>query len=168
LSASRRAGAGHDGRQHQPRVHPRAAGQQRLERFGHLGPADVGQEAEPAEVHADERHVTRRVRDRARRVEQRSVAAEGNDDVGRCSQIVAVDDVPARLRAGQARCLGTGPIDDRGAPVRLEPLGGFAHRLERFGQGGTREQRGAGEYRRVSHVDSGRAASGTRGCPRHR
>src|SRR2546422_952985 len=101
--------------QHHALVHLHPAREQRFERREHLVERRRGEESEPAEVHAEQRHAE--VADRARHGEEGAVAAE-DDEQGR---------VRGQLRLGHARDAGRRDqpggllLEHRGKPPRPEP-----------------------------------------------
>src|SRR2546430_150554 len=95
--------------QHHTLVHRHPAREDRLERREHLVQRRRGEEAEPAEVHAEQRHAE--VADRASRREEGAVAAEHHDQVHLCGQ--------GRLAHG-----GDGGRRDQPGRLPLEHRGG--------------------------------------------
>src|SRR3989454_2078790 len=102
--------------QHHALVHLHPAREQRFERREHLVERRRGEESEPAEVHAEQRHAE--VADRARHGEEGAVAAEDDEQVR----------VRGQLRLGHARDAGRRDqpggllLEHRGKPPRSEPL----------------------------------------------
>ncbi len=112
----------HAAEQHQARLGRCAARGQRLERGRDLGAAHFGEEAEMAEVDAEDRRVVGRVRHGAGGVEQRAVSAKRDDDVdvvpdGRRARPSS----SARRARRRPRCRARGPACSRGCRARSPP-----------------------------------------------
>ena len=102
----------------QPRLDPRRARDERLQRALELVASDFREKAEMAEIDAEQRHVRARMRDGARRIEQRAVAAERDDHVD-----LSGDFRPRRGRPARAeRCGRAALTRQRPAPHYVAPL----------------------------------------------
>src|SRR5439155_1374592 len=108
--------------QHHALVHRHPAREQRLERREHLLERRRGEEAEPAEVHAEEGYP--QIANRARHGEEGPVAAEHDEQVHLRRQLRLAHGRDARRRDQPGGLL----LQDRGEPPRLEPLEEFLDR----------------------------------------
>ena len=106
------------GMQHHPLVELRRAVEHRFQRVVQFGKRDLGEEAEAAEVHAEDRDVAPGWRDASGHAEQRAVAAEHDDQVAR----------PAAGR--RANCVGPAGRRPASAAVSVSKTGCDAARLE--------------------------------------
>src|SRR5437899_5836624 len=118
--------------QHHALVHLHPAREQRFERREHLVERRRGEESEPAEVHAEQRHAE--VADGARHGEEGAVAAEDDEQVR----------VRGQLRLGHGRDARRGDqpggllLEHRGKPPRPEPLEELLDRGPRLRRAGLR------------------------------
>ena len=125
---------------------------------------DLGQEAEAAEVHAEDRDVDARLGDAAGHAEERAVAAEHDDQVAFVRQVVARDGRPSRRQAGERGGLG---LEHRRDVARLEPAGELREHARRPHRGrcfATRPTRVIGMQTRPALIEPGAGEAGTRGC----
>ena len=152
----RLASPGHSTREHLPRFRLAASGDDRVERRGHLGAADLGQKPQMAEVDTEQRRVGRRVRDGARGLEQRAVAAKRHDDIDRGRQCLFRRRPPAMSETGRVRAFD---LDDGRAAMSLEPLGRLGERRERRGERPSGQESGVGNRHHVVGCCTGIGAS---------
>src|SRR2546422_57592 len=118
--------------QHHALVHRHPACEQRLERREHLLERRRGEEAEPAEVHAEEGYP--QIADSARHGEEGPVAAEHDEQVHLRRQVRLAHGRDARRRDQPGGLL----LQERGEPPRLEPLEEFLDRGPGLARAGLR------------------------------
>src|SRR5213594_553325 len=118
--------------QHHALVHRHPAREQRLERREQPLERRRGEEAEPAEVHAEEGYP--QIANRARHGEEGPVAAEHDEQVHLRRQLRLAHGRDARRRDQPGGLL----LQDRGEPPRLEPLEEFLDRGPGLARAGLR------------------------------